>query len=386
MQQSLRGCGAQAIGYLLEAGIGDIQVVNLDVRAKKENRTEGFRKISPFQKVPALEDGDMTLFESGAILLYLGERCGQLSTPTARARAAAWVLFAATTLAQALLDDKHRAQGLPDVMGCLEMVLASQVFVEPGAFSVGDVAVGSILMYVPRSMLDLDFSPYPNVVKYMARPSVNCQAAKLYTATGSRGAIVEWYLLEAGIKDVEIVNLEMREKREHKTEAFRQINPFNKVPAFEEGDLKLFESGAILLYLAERCGQLSTPAARARAAAWVLLSNTGLTNSLFVDKFREKGLPDVMGSLERVLEGQEYMEPGGFSVSDVAVGAILMYVPRFLPDVDLSPFPNVVKYVGRLSARPAAKATVCAPPPPPTATPAAAPPAAAPPAAAAENK
>lgn len=65
-----------------------------------------------------------------------------------------------------------------------------------------------------------------------------------------------------------------------------------------------FESGAILLYLGERCGQLSTPAARARAAAWVSMANTGLTNSLFVDKFREKGLPDVMGSLERVLQDQ----------------------------------------------------------------------------------
>lgn len=70
-----------------------------------------------------------------------------------------------------------------------------------------------------------------------------------------------------------------------------------------------FESGAILLYLAERCGQLGTPAARARATAWVLMANTGLTNSLFVDKFREKGLPDVMGSLERVLEAQVGGQP-----------------------------------------------------------------------------
>eukprot|EP00882_Tetradesmus_deserticola_P012388 GHRQ01013129.1.p1 GENE.GHRQ01013129.1~~GHRQ01013129.1.p1 ORF type:complete len:175 (+),score=85.24 GHRQ01013129.1:132-656(+) len=151
----------------------------------------------------------------------------------------------------------------------------------------------------------------------------------------------------------------MKEKQ-HKSEQFMKVNPFGKVPALQDGELSLFESGALLTYLADKYGQLATPEDRAKASQWVLFANSTLANSVFVEQFREKSMPIVMGNLDSVLASREYLEGGAFSVSDVAVGAYLLYIPAFFPQLDLSPYPNVVAYMQRLAARPACAATVAA--------------------------
>lgn len=191
------------------------------------------------------------------------------------------------------------------------------------------------------------------------RPVVCTRAVKLYTHPRSRGRIVEWYIQELGLKDVELVNLDMAEKQ-HKAPEFLKVNPFGKVPALSDGELNLFESGALLGYIADKYGDCDTPEKRARASSWILFSNSTMANALFVEQFREKAMPDVLGSLDKVLADREFLEGGKFSVSDVAVGAYLLYVPVFLPQVDLSAYPNVVKYMDRMKSRPACAATVAA--------------------------
>ncbi|GIL59489.1 hypothetical protein Vafri_14171 [Volvox africanus] len=198
------------------------------------------------------------------------------------------------------------------------------------------------------------------------RPAVSRQACvrtyaatKLYSNPASRGRIVEWYLQELGVAgDVEVVNLDMREKREHKSDWFKKVNPFGKLPAFEDGNLKLFESGAILLYLADKYDQLHTPLERARAAQWTLFANSTMTQAVFVEQWRERSMPDIFRTLDELLSQQPYIEGDAFSVSDVAVGAYLLYIPAFLPQLDLSPYPNVLAYMKRMSERPACAATV----------------------------
>uniref|UniRef100_A0A383WFY7 Glutathione transferase n=1 Tax=Tetradesmus obliquus TaxID=3088 RepID=A0A383WFY7_TETOB len=190
------------------------------------------------------------------------------------------------------------------------------------------------------------------------RAVVTHSSLKLYTNPASRGKIVEWYLQEIGV-DAELVNLDLKE-RQHKTEDFMKVNPFGKVPAMQDGSLSLFESGALLTYLADKYGKLDTPEARARASQWVLFANSTLANSVFVEQFREKSMPDVMGNLDKILAGREFIEGDAFSVSDVAVGAYLLYIPAFLPQIDLSPYPNVVAYMQRMAARPACASTVAA--------------------------
>ena len=69
---------------------------------------------------------------------------------------------------------------------------------------------------------------------------------KLYGGAQSRAAIVRWYLEELGIP-YEFVLLDMK-AGEHRQPDFLGINPMGKVPAITDGEFKLWESGAILLY------------------------------------------------------------------------------------------------------------------------------------------
>jgi glutathione S-transferase len=78
---------------------------------------------------------------------------------------------------------------------------------------------------------------------------------KLYGGARSRASIVQWYLEELGVP-YEFVLLNMMEKGEHLQPEFLAINPMGKVPAIVDGDFKLWESGAILLYLAQKHGTM----------------------------------------------------------------------------------------------------------------------------------
>ena len=66
--------------------------------ANKEHKSDWFLAINPFGKLPALQDGDVTLFESGAMLMYLAETLGGADTPAKRAELAKWILFANSTM------------------------------------------------------------------------------------------------------------------------------------------------------------------------------------------------------------------------------------------------------------------------------------------------
>lgn len=64
------------------------------------------------------------------------------------------------------------------------------------------------------------------------------------------------------------------EAREHKSDWFLKINPMGKLPALTDGDLKLFESGAHLLYIADKYDpSITTSEQRGTAAQWVLFAN-----------------------------------------------------------------------------------------------------------------
>lgn len=77
-------------------------------------------------------------------------------------------------------------------------------------------------------------------------------AIKFYSWPRSSGARVQWALEELGV-GYEYVELDPK-KQEHRTPQYLAINPHGKVPGLVDGDLTLFESGAILLYLGERYG------------------------------------------------------------------------------------------------------------------------------------
>ena len=174
---------------------------------------------------------------------------------------------------------------------------------------------------------------------------------KLYGGSRSRASIVQWYLEELEVS-YEFVLLDMANK-EHLATDFLKINPFGKVPAIVDDDYTLWESGAILLYLAEKHGKMpSSITERNIIYQWVLFANSTLATGLFVEASRDKETPRLLGTLCELLATNPYILGHEFSVADIAVGSILVYVPMMLP-TDLSPYPQIKEYIQRMCDRPA---------------------------------
>lgn len=178
---------------------------------------------------------------------------------------------------------------------------------------------------------------------------------KLYGGARSRASIVKWYLEELNAP-YEFQLLDMK-AGEHLQPDFLAINPFGKVPAIADGNLQLWESGAILLYLAEKFEQVNSIEDKAIASQWVLFGNSTLATGLFVAESREKETPRLLKGLDQVLAGQEYITGDRFTVADVAVGSILGYGILML-QLSYADYPNLAAYVQRISDRPAYKKAI----------------------------
>ncbi|MEB3354360.1 MAG: glutathione S-transferase family protein [Cyanobacteriota bacterium] len=195
-------------------------------------------------------------------------------------------------------------------------------------------------------------------------------ALTLYGGARSRASMPRWYLEEKGIP-YHWLQLDL-EAGEHKSEPFTAINPFSKVPALVDDSLRaptgeplqLFESGAILLHLADRYGDEfsgnpdEAAAKRALAAQWLLFANATLAVALFVPSNREREFPRQMAVLDGLLAGGRSLVAGpwgdpGWSVADCAVHAYLAYLPIFFPQIDLTPYPNVQAVIAATAERPA---------------------------------
>ncbi|WP_421657096.1 glutathione S-transferase family protein [Leptothermofonsia sp. ETS-13] len=174
---------------------------------------------------------------------------------------------------------------------------------------------------------------------------------KLYGGARSRASIVRWYLEELSVP-YEFVMLDMA-SGEHRRPPYTDINPIGKVPAIADGDFKLWETGAILLYLAEKYGpEPLSLEQRSIINQWILYTNATLGPGVFVEATRESETPRHMTMLNQLFQRQPYVLGEQFSVADVAVGSMLGYIPMMLK-LDLSAYPAVVNYIQRISERPA---------------------------------
>lgn len=179
----------------------------------------------------------------------------------------------------------------------------------------------------------------------------------------ARDMRVRWALEEIGQPyDVRLVSFE-----EMKQPAHLALHPFGQIPTYEDGDLALFESGAIVLHIAERHdGLLPNDAnARARAIAWMLAAlNTleppivELDMAMLLERDRSwyaERLPMLqdrvrvrLGELSRRLAGGDWLD-GAFSAGDLMMVTVL----RRLNTALLDEYPDIAAYVARGEARPA---------------------------------
>jgi len=154
--------------YLEELG-AEYEFVLLDMQ-NGEHLQPDFLTLNPMGKVPAIADGETTVWESGAILIYLAEKFGKMPENLgARGVIYQWVLFANSTLAQGLTPADNRNEVMGRYLQPLDQIFQTTDYLMGTEFSIADVAVGSILAYIPMMFQDVDLSPYAGVQAYMKR-------------------------------------------------------------------------------------------------------------------------------------------------------------------------------------------------------------------------
>ena len=182
----------------------------------------------------------------------------------------------------------------------------------------------------------------------------------------ARDMRVRWALEEVGQPyEVRLVSFS-----EMKEPAHLKLHPFGQIPTYEEGDLALFESGAIVFHIAERhAGLLPDDAnARARAISWMFAAlNTveppilDLQTTRFLEGDKpwymqrlpivEKRIRDRLGELSGRLGDVDWLD-GAFSAGDLMMVAVML---RLKASGILNEYPNLSAYVARGEARPAYK-------------------------------
>lgn len=180
---------------------------------------------------------------------------------------------------------------------------------------------------------------------------------QLYGGAYTRSAMVQWYLAELAVP-YEYQELDIR-AGDHLKPEYLAINPMGKLPAIVDGEFKLWESGAILLYLADKYDQMGggDKQKQAEIIQWVFFANATLGPGLFLEERREKEMPRLLQPLNIMFQKQSFLIGEELTVADVAVGYYL-YMARLLLKLDYSEYPAVVAYLENLSKRPAFQATV----------------------------
>ena len=190
---------------------------------------------------------------------------------------------------------------------------------------------------------------------------------KLYGTPGSRALRSIWAAEEVGI-DYELIPTSFLE--ESKTSEYLAINPNGRIPALVDGDLVLFESMAINLYLAKTYGGKlypSNPQDEARALQWTIWGMTELEPHLIPMVLHKMFLPEdqrdpaVVSKAEAEVErplavldahvsDREYLLGGDFTIADLNLAGALS-TANFV-SFDFSKFENASRWMSRCAGRP----------------------------------
>ena len=191
---------------------------------------------------------------------------------------------------------------------------------------------------------------------------------KLYGIAGSRAIRSLWAIEETGI-DYEHVPVGFGE--DSKAAEYLAINPNGRIPALEDGDLILFESMAINLYLAKTYGGSlypADPAAEALAIQWSVWGISEIEDlqiRIALQKFftpeeeqdptviaeAEAGLARPFGVLDQHLKGRDWLVGDAFSIADLNLAAVMSLLQ--MVEVDVSGCANLSRWAASCYARPA---------------------------------
>ena len=183
---------------------------------------------------------------------------------------------------------------------------------------------------------------------------------KLYFNPRSRAVTSRWMLDECGA-DYELVHIDF-EKREQKGPEFLAINPAGKLPALVDGDTRLFETAAIIIYLADKFPEAKLAPAidapeRGRYLSLIVYSVAQAEPAmgdvlLKIPPSSSRGWTDWETSLdvmEKELGDGPYLFGDWFTAADVSIGSLLSWRQMFAGPTGR---PTLDAYVKRLSERP----------------------------------
>jgi glutathione S-transferase len=202
-------------------------------------------------------------------------------------------------------------------------------------------------------------------------------AIKLYSWPHSSGTRVAWALEELGVP-YEYIQLDGK-KNEHRTPQYLAVNPHGKVPGLVDDELRLFESGAMLLYLGDKYGveKKLWPAgggqARADATCWTVWAMADFGSYLmqclyhgldspvsYKPEDRSRACADYnrsqltrgLDALQARLQDREHLL-GAFSLADIAAASWLQLGTMF--GIKLDSHRHVADWLKRCSERPACR-------------------------------
>jgi len=219
-------------------------------------------------------------------------------------------------------------------------------------------------------------STFPITQKW---PATHPDRLQLYSLPTPNGVKVSIMLEETGLPyEAHLVSFETNDQT---SPAFLSLNPNNKIPAILDPNgpggkpLALFESGAILVYLAEKTGQFlpQDPAARYETLQWLMFQMGGVGPMLgqlgFFHKFAGKDYEDkrprdryvaetrrLLGVLNQRLASREWIMGSDYTIADMATLPWVRNLIGFYGAGDLvgiSDFPHLTRAVDAFAARPA---------------------------------
>jgi GST-like protein len=197
---------------------------------------------------------------------------------------------------------------------------------------------------------------------------------KFYYSGAPNPTKVALLLEETGLP-YEPIAVDTRKGDQHKAE-FVAINPNAKVPTIVDGEAVVFDSSAILLYLAEKTGKFlpaKTDKARGELLSWMMFVATGVgpysgqsvhfrnyapeKNAYAINRYAYEAQRHF-GIIETRLGKNKYMLGDTYTIVDMNVWGWSRLMPNILGEDGWSKFPNLKRMVDEISARPAAQRAV----------------------------
>jgi len=193
---------------------------------------------------------------------------------------------------------------------------------------------------------------------------------KFYYSGAPNPMKIALFLEEAGLP-YEAIPVDTRKGDQH-TPDYLAINPNAKVPAIVDGDVTVFDSGAILLYLGEKTGKFmppNTPKARAEMLSWMMFVSSGVGpysgQAVHFRNYAPEKLEYAINRymfeaqrhyqiLDARLAKQKYMVGDTYTIVDMALWGWARMLPNVLGEGAPAKFPNVKRLIDEINARPAA--------------------------------